>query len=107
MTELRCRPGDLARVIEPGCFKACPFCGSRAVLIPPRTVVSCESLIDGDKWVIEQPLHTIGEFDCGMHFATIVRAIADEMLEPIRDPGDPLFAEALKSLDKVREVQHG
>lgn len=92
---MNCRPHDLARVISPGRLARCPSCGSQKVAVKPLTIVRVTEH-DGTVWVLEEPLTGDLEFDCGTFLHWICRGLHDDLLRPIRDPGDDAVDEMVR-----------
>ncbi|MGN6518702.1 MAG: hypothetical protein ACTHK2_04675 [Dokdonella sp.] len=99
---MNCQPGDLARVIPPGAFEPCPLCGKRALAIRSDLLVVCEELLvapnGNPMWRIAEPIRTAGIFPCGTPFTGTCFAIADDLLRPIRDPGEDAVDEMLQRI---------
>ena len=105
---MNCRPNDVARVISPGRLTRCPFCGGTGVAVLPDTFVRVTQH-DGIAWVLEDPIERTVDFPCGQQIHVRCRAIVDDLLRPIRDPGDDEVDQTLiyAGDPRVREVSHG
>lgn len=91
---MNCRPGDLARVVSPGYFMRCT-CGVRTLIVKPDTLVVCDKPF-ADGWYLAEPLKVAGSFACGAGpFEGSCGSLPDDLLRPIRDPGDDAVDEVL------------
>jgi len=108
---MNCRPGDLALVRSPGLRMQC-VCGHYVVCVKPGTPVVCKEFV-GRYWRIEETLHFDVTGPCGARAVGSTDGVADEMLRPIRDPGDDAVDQVVQRLgaapkvDMPREVVHG
>lgn len=91
---MNCQPNDIARVIPPGRLARCPICGGQKVAVLPDTIVRV-TRHDGIAWMLEEPLRGQLEFDCGQQLSWVCTGLKDELLRPIRDPGDDAVDEML------------
>ena len=91
---MNCRPGDLARVIAPGRMTRCPLCGIEGVAIKPDTMVVVTTH-DGIAWRLDKPVLNDVQLSCGVAIYIICHALSDDILRPIRDPGDNAVDEML------------
>ena len=107
---MNCRPNDLARVIAPGRLVHCPLCSCSGVAVRPDTIVRVTQH-DGIAWALEEPICDVVPISCGATIIIRCRMLPDELLRPIRDPGDDAVDEmvaklgpAPMTLTEVREV---
>jgi hypothetical protein len=104
---MNCRPSDLARVVAPGRMVRCT-CGATAVAIKPDTLVIV-TRHDGIAWLLQEPIRVNVSLPCGVLIQANCTGLGDDILRPIRDPGDDAVDETLiyAGDPRVREVSHG
>ena len=103
---MNCRQNDMARVIAPGRMTCCPSCGSAAVAVKPDTFVRVTQH-DGIAWELEESITGTVEFPCGVQLFFRCHSLHDDILRPIRNPGDDEVDQTLvPGYVKTGEVSH-
>lgn len=107
---MNCQKDDLARVVSPGRLVRCPTCGGQKAAVLPDTIVRVKEH-DGVAWMLEEPLRGELDFECGLYLRWTCSGLSDDLLRPIRDPGEDAVDEMIriagaapKTLTEVREV---
>lgn len=94
---MNCKKGDLALIREPGLRMFCN-CGAPILCVKPGTPVVCAEFVSPYYWRLEEPLKFAATGSCGLHATGTVGDIADEMLRPVRDPGDDAVDEMVRKV---------
>lgn len=92
---MNCRPNDVAYVAREWMVMAfCPSCGDRRPMLRNGTVVRVLRY-ERAVWMIEEPIRIKVDFSCGGYMMGVVNGISDEILRPLRDPGNDARDETL------------
>ena len=110
---MNCRPDDLAILIE-DLWLENPLSGERKTLLASGAIVRCVSLDSSDNcWHIEEPRRITLVFERfpRLRIDCVLSGIRDDVLRPIRHPGDDAVDEMVRGVScfvtRTGEVTHG
>ncbi len=105
---LNCRKDDIAVYASIGVWLEHEATKERHYLVKPGTVVQCSEaeVVEGKPgWVLAEPIPYDIKFSTGEWHYGKVTAISDDVLKPIRDPGDDAIDEIIQRIGKPDEVR--